>query len=161
MAYCILCLENALKATSYQPEDWQFVLEKLWLFTNIEYVDEWLYIISELMPDSIMDDPFEAYADSCISYEQYNQIKKVYKGTPAFIYDIMECVFGCGRRHMYSVVTPKSPETYVILKSLRKIMRKHQIELPNEDLLKKYHIKEHQGWGITFERKDLFKVDVK
>jgi hypothetical protein len=156
VAYCILCLENALESTSQNETDWQFILKQFWLFTNIEYVDEWLYIVSKIMPNVILNDGFQI--ESNLTYEQYQLLKKVYKGTPEFIFDIIECIFLCGRRHLYSAVPLQSPETYVLIKSLRKLMRKHLIQLPNEGLFKKYHIRACQGWGVAFERKDLFLI---
>jgi hypothetical protein len=154
VAYGILCLENVLKQNVPLKADWQMILDKFWLFTQLEYVDEWLYIVSEIMPGSILDD---LYSDELsITWTEYQQLKKVYENTPSFIFEIMECIFNCGRRHLYGAVTPQSPETLEYIKLLQKIMRKHKVALPNVEGLLKYHFNKHQGWGDTFEKKDLF-----
>ena len=159
VAYGTLCLEKALNNHDDKNEAWQFVLDKFWLFTNLEYVDEWLYIISKVMPDSILDDDFNE--ESGITLEEHKRLKKLYKNTPQFIFDIMEGIFNCGRRHLYGAVTPKSPETVEFIKSIKKIMSSNKMEMPKLGDLKKYSINEHQGWGTTFERRDLFKIEAK
>jgi hypothetical protein len=154
VAYGILCLENTLEKCALLKSDWQVILDKFWLFTQLEYVDEWLYIISPIMPDSILGDPHDE--ESSMTLTEYQHLKRVYDDAPLFIFEIMECIFNCGRRHFYGAVTPQSPETFEYIKLLQKIMRQEKVAFPNADGLKKYPFDKHQGWGDTFGKKDLF-----
>ena len=37
-------------------EKWKWILEKLWQYTDIGYLDDWYYEIAEFLPDSILED---------------------------------------------------------------------------------------------------------
>lgn len=55
VAYAINCLENCIKFYSYNVDDWSFVLNQLWTFTNIECIDDWCYQTAELLPEAILE----------------------------------------------------------------------------------------------------------
>ncbi len=40
VAYGISCFENAIVALKYDINDWKIVLNYLWEFTNIQYLDD-------------------------------------------------------------------------------------------------------------------------
>lgn len=46
MAYLLCIFENLLIYFKCDKEDWKWILEKLWQYTNIEYLDDWMYEIA-------------------------------------------------------------------------------------------------------------------
>ena len=61
MAYVICLFERVLIHYNYDKQDWVKVLEKLWEYTYVEYLDDWMYEFAEYLPDSILEDSFDDY----------------------------------------------------------------------------------------------------
>lgn len=55
VAYGISCFENAIIALKYDINDWKIVLNYLWEFTNIQYLDDWNDIVVELIPENLTE----------------------------------------------------------------------------------------------------------
>lgn len=58
MAYGICLFERLLLHYKCEKQDWTGLLEKLWMYTSMEYLDDWMYEFSEWLPDSILEDSF-------------------------------------------------------------------------------------------------------
>ena len=56
MAYLIRSFENVLLHYNCNKEEWRWLLEKLWSYTKIQYIDDWMYELAEYMPNSILED---------------------------------------------------------------------------------------------------------
>lgn len=59
MAYLLCSFKRLLIYYNGAIEDWQILLDKLWKFTNVEFVDDWMYEVAEYLPNSIMADSLE------------------------------------------------------------------------------------------------------
>ena len=59
MAYLISSFENVLLHYNCNKEEWRWLLEKLWSYTKIQYIDDWMYELAEYMPNSILEDTME------------------------------------------------------------------------------------------------------
>jgi hypothetical protein len=153
VAYSALCLENAINKLKCKNSGWNSVLDIIWSFTSIQYVDDWLYMISHVMPSSILEDDYEE--NEMLGFDKYQEIKSLYHITPSVIFEILEFIYECGTVDLYGKIIDNSPKTLRIINDLEKIMKENEIPLPNTKVLEKYHFEENEGWGKTFNRQDL------
>lgn len=152
VAFIVLCIENALRNENKLVK-WEKVLEIFWSQTSMQFVDEWLYEISRVMPESILEDEYEE--NETISVNEFSELKILYSNTPKYIFELMELAFECGTIDLYGAVENDSDKTILsVLKSIE-IMKERNIELPNIELLKKYNISEKGGWGNQFVKEDI------
>lgn len=153
LAFIILCLENALNKNNSSSK-WTKVLTIFWSQTSMPFVDDWLYEISKVMPESILEDEYEE--NEIISFEEYSELKILYGNTQKYIFELMEIAFECGTIELYGAIENDSDKTILSVLKCIEIMIENDIELPNIELLKKYSISENQGWGRTFTKADIF-----
>ena len=93
VAFIILCIENAFQHLKFNVE-LQKTLNVFWLQTNNTFVDDWLYQVSKVMPDSILEDDYED--NELLTHIEYIKLRESYKFVPKFIFELMECAFECG-----------------------------------------------------------------
>jgi hypothetical protein len=155
VAFAILCLESAVEKISKKNPTWEIVFTKLWAFTSIAHVDEWLYQISIVMPSSILEDTYEENKE--ISLADFNSLKSLYLKTESVIFEILECVFECGTIELYSKVTNHSPRTLAVMEKLTALMIKNQIPMPDINSLLKFPFTENGGWGRPFRKDEISK----
>ncbi len=157
VAFIILCIENVLKCQNHFTK-WNKVLEIFWSQTNSDFVDEWLYKISKVMPESILED--EYVENDVISFIEYSELKVLYDSSPKYLFELMECAFECGTKALYGTVHNNSDETILPVLMCVDIMNRENIELPNIELLKKFNSNENFGWGIQFTKVDIYNQDI-
>ncbi len=153
VAFGILCLENALDNLELKS-NWQKVLEVLWIQTDIEYVDEWLYIVSKIMPDCILEDNYED--NKIISLQDYNTLKLLYSSSPKYILELIEFVFEIGTIELYGKIMDYSEKTTQMVLEIIRIMEINKINYPELKLFDKYSILENNGWGRRFTKEQIF-----
>ena len=76
VAYGISCLENTLLYLNYNVEDWKIVLEYLWEFTNIEFLDDWSSKVVEIIPSHFLE--FRTYEEHDFEYLDKNSFQYLY-----------------------------------------------------------------------------------
>ncbi len=59
MAYLICSFERLLIHTGINIEEWEMVLDKLWAYTSVDYIDDWMYELAEYMPNCILEDTMD------------------------------------------------------------------------------------------------------
>lgn len=152
VAFIIMCIENALRREKSFVK-WNKILEIFWSQTSMQFVDEWLYEISKVMPESILEDEYEE--NDIINLSEYSEFKRLYKNTPKHIFELMEFAFECGTSDLYGAVQNNSDQTIRSVLKCIEIMNEKNIELPNIELLKKYSFTENGGWGNQFTKEDI------
>ena len=152
VAFIILCLENALKKNNSYSK-WTKVLQLFWSQTSMQFVDEWLYEISKVMPDSIVEDDYEE--NETISFDEYSELKILYANASEYVLELMEIAFECGTIELYGTIENNSEKTILSVLKCIEIMEENEIELPNIELLKKYSFSSNQGWGIEFTKEQI------
>jgi hypothetical protein len=157
LAFIILCIENALRKDNSLVK-WNKILEIFWSQTSMQFVDEWLYEISKVMPESILEDEYED--NETISFNEYSEFKILYRNTQKFIFQLMEIAFECGTVDLYGAIENDSEKTILSVLKCIEIMKENDIELPNIELLKKYNVSENDGWGNQFTKGDIFNEEV-
>ena len=116
LAFIILCIENALRKDNSLVK-WNKILEIFWSQTSMQFVDEWLYEISKVMPESILEDEYED--NETISFNEYSEFKILYRNTQKFIFQLMEIAFECGTLDLYGAIENDPALRSVPMKSCR------------------------------------------
>lgn len=76
MAYLLCSFEELLLYYGCNKDEWRLILEKLWKYTNIKYLDDWMYEIAEYMPESILNDTMEDA--EYITKDEFEYLYKIY-----------------------------------------------------------------------------------
>ena len=156
MAYLLCSFENLLLHFGCNKEEWKFVLEKLWTYTTIEYLDDWMYEIAEYMPNSILTDTMEDA--EYITKSEFSKLYRLYINTNKEIKLFLENIFECGTCELYSRLCDNSPITLNLIEQAINILKRNEINLVNISIFKKYTYKECSGWGNCFEGRQLSKI---
>ncbi|NLL81465.1 MAG: hypothetical protein GX231_04050 [Tissierellia bacterium] len=159
VAYGISCFENTLLSLNYNVNDWKIVLEFLWEFTSIEFLDEWSSIVVEIIPDHLLE--FKTYEEHDFEYLDRNNFKylyNLYQGIDEKIDSIMTSIYNIGTSHAYSVIVEYGQKSLDELGLLINFMTEHKLQLPDIEPFLKYSIEENKGWGNKFDGKALSKI---
>ena len=160
MAYVLCLFEKLLLHYKCNKKDWTYILEKLWEFTSIEYVDDWMYEVSEILPNSILNDGVDDL--EFITENEFYKLRELYDNTSEDIRQMLMIIFELGTADVYSILTEYSSRTLLKLQEAMEILKRNNIQLVDVEKFKVYHFKDQQGWGNCFDGKDLsifFKID--
>ncbi len=153
MAYLLCIFENLLIYFKCDKEDWRWILEKLWQYTNIEYLDDWMYEIAEYMPESVIEDNTDGI--EYITENELAKLKNLYSNNPIEINKMLRIIFELGTIDLYSKLEDGSPETLAKLQEGIDIAMKMEIHLPNKAEFERYSYTMGNGWGIPFDGKEF------
>lgn len=156
VAYGICCLEKTLIHYNCTLEKWKWVLEKLWKYTSIEYLDDWYYEMAEFLPDSFLEgDQYNPEEFEYITEEQFYILLEIYTTeSNQVISQIFRLVFEMGTIDMYSKLENFAPNSLNCLEKINSIMYQNGIELPSITNQNKYSFRDNNGWGKSFEGKE-------
>ena len=153
MAYLLRIFENMLFFLKCEKEEWSWILEKLWQYTNIEYLDDWMYEIAEYMPVSVMEDNMND-----IEYISKNELKKLkilYANSPREVNEMLIILYELGTIDLYSKLQDGSPNTLIKLREGIDIAMKMGVKLPDESEFEKYRYTDGNGWGEPFDGSEI------
>lgn len=153
VAYLICSFERLLLHYNCKKEEWRGVLEKLWTFTTVEYLDDWLYELAEYMPNSILEDTMEDA--EYITEDEFNGLYDLYSKTNQEILLFMEIIFKCGKCELYTKIYDYSPDTLKMIEEGIRILNACKIDLVDVNAFEKYSFDESDGWGECFEGKEF------
>lgn len=155
VAYAIRCLEETLLHYEYPLDQWEWVLEKLWTYTDIDYWDDWFYEIAEYVPESILEcNTYKSHFEY-VSEEQFMLLYALYQKTNEATKKIIEIIFEMGTRELYGKVEHNSQLTLDFLLELRKLMKDHNIPMPSFEGYPRYSFNVNGGYGDDFDGKEL------
>lgn len=153
MAYLICSFEKLLQYYNCNIEEWRIVLEKLWMYTSIDYLDDWMYEFAEYLPDSILEDKMDDA--EYITEDEFKYMYNVYSNSNADINAFLHIMFECGTCEIYSKLCENSPATIKKITEAINILRKNNITLVDVKLFGKYKYSMCNGWGEKFDGKNL------
>ncbi|MBO4997327.1 MAG: hypothetical protein J6D02_04945 [Lachnospira sp.] len=159
VSYSIRCFENLLFYLDYNVEDWEIVLEYLWQFTSIKYLDDWNGIISEIIPENLLE--FMSYEEHDFEYldeDTFRYLYKLYQNIDGKIDYLMSAIYYIGASHSYSVIQGYGQASFNRLTELINYMVKNHIPLPDIDSFRRFSIEENRGWGNKFDGRILSKI---
>lgn len=155
MAYLICTFEKLLLYYNCKKEEWKCILEKLWTYTSIQYLDEWMYELAEYMPNSILEDTIDGA--EYITESEFKHLYKLYNESNQEICSFLEIIYECGTCELYSRLCDCSPSTLEKVGQAIDILKMHNIDLIDTIPFKIYSYSERKGWGSCFEGKYLSK----
>lgn len=155
MAYLICLFENLLLYYNCNKEEWKWILEKLWSYTKVQYLDDWLYELAEYMPNSILEDTIEDA--EYITEKEFKYLYKLYSNSNQEILLFLKIIFECGTCELYSKLYDYSSNTLKKIELAIDIMKKNNIDLVDIKLFERYSFNECDGWGNCFENTQLSK----
>ncbi len=156
VAFGIRCFENVLLELHYNLVEWKPVLEKLWLFTSIKYLDDWSGMIAEIIPDNLLE--FRAYEEHDFEYldeRSFEYLYNLYRKTDENIDVLITAIYNIGTSHAYSIIEKKGQESLRELEILVRYMAKIGVSIPDVTEFKRFSISENRGWGNRFEGKSI------
>lgn len=153
MAYLICLFEELLLYYNCNKDEWRWVLEKLWTYTNIQYLDDWMYELAEYMPNSILEDTMDDA--EYITEKEFEYLYKLYSKSEQEIHEFLNIIYECGTCELYSKLYDYSPDTLKWLEQAINILNKNNIDLVDIKPFERYLFSECDGWGICFENKQL------
>jgi len=159
VAYSICCFENALKALNYDNNDWRIVLNYLWEFTSIQYLDDWNDIVVEIIPENLME--FKTYNEDefeRLSQNEFETLYKLYLNIDDSINALLRHIFDLGVCHAYTIIEGYGESSLNLLGELLNFMNVHDFPLPNIEHFLKFSISENRGWGNRFDGTKLSKI---
>ena len=156
VSYGICCLERTLLYYNCTLEKWKWVLEKLWKYTSMEYLDDWYYEMAEYLPDSLLEDTkYNSEEFEYITEEQFYILLDLYRTeSNKMISQIFRLVFEMGTIDIYSELENFAPNSLNCLEKIENIMNQNNIELPPIINQSNYSFQENNGWGKSFEGKE-------
>ena len=98
------------------------VLEKLWSYTKIQYIDDWMYELAEYMPNSILEDTMEDA--EYITEEEFKYLHRLYSNSNQEIHLFLKIIFECGTCELYSKLCDYSINTLKKIEQAVDIMKK-------------------------------------
>ena len=156
MAYLICLFENLLLHYNCNKEEWGWILEKLWSYTKLQYLDAWMYELAEYMPNSILEDTTMEDAEY-ITEKEYKYLYNLYSNSNQEILCFLKIIFECGTCELYSKLYDYSPDTLKKIEQAMDIIEKNNIDSVDVKSFEKYSFSECDGWGNCFENKQLSK----
>lgn len=153
VAYLICLFERLLLYYKCDKEEWKIVLEKLWAYTDAEYLDEWIYEFAEYLPDSILEDTMDDA--EYITENDFYFLNKVYSKTAQDVLLFLRIIFNCASDEIYSTIYDDSPYTLKRVCEGIRILKTHRINIVSIEPFRKYSFKDLKGWGERFDGKSL------
>ena len=153
VSFGICCLEKTLIHYGCTLEKWRWVLEKLWEYTSIEYLDDWYYEIAELLPDSLLEvNTYRSEEFEYVTKDQFLFLSNLYRAeSNQTINQIFRLVFEMGTIDLYSKLENFAPNSLNCLEKIENIMNQNNIEMPPIMSQTNHSFKENNGWGESFD----------
>lgn len=159
VAYGILCFENFLVKLNYCNQEWKEILEDLWSFTNASDIEHWGDIISDIIPNHLLEfDDYDSSDFEILERDRYQKLYNLYIDCDNRIDDLMMMVYNLGMSHIYSSIVGIGEPSLIELETILEFMKSNSIDLPNIKPLKAYSIRKNSGRGVDFEGRKLSKI---
>lgn len=164
VAYSICCLENALEHYNLKGDGWNFLLKKLWWYTELRaYCDpsinncypleRWWALISILSPkyQKGVEWNYEKFKSQLLSDEdmptpqELDLLSESYKQTNDVIDELVDYVYHIGVNELWAGIGETSPDTLRNLQGLIDLMCENHIPLPSMEPFRQY-VFHKKGW---------------
>ena len=152
VAYAIMCLEKYL--TIKEPnKDWTPLSKILWSITDDKMLlNEWSDRVIDILPECLLSFNDFASADfTCLTEEEYNTFKTLYKGSKADFSKLMGYVHEMEEVYAYTVIDDDGEKCSEVLDDIIKILEKNNIPLPDYNVVAFSKFSEKEGRGNPFD----------
>ena len=135
-AFAVMCFERYAKAV-YPTVNYRPVAEMMWhIIDGSDWLDEAAYKYSEIIPDSLFEEEtYEASAFRYLTQQQFRVFRQIINREDADLNTLMQAVFDVAMSYVYTSVEPGAAVTLPYLQTVIDVLEKHEIELPDSELL--------------------------
>lgn len=155
VAFSIQCLENALIHFEIEIGEWRLLLKHLWEYTDAEFVDEWMYLISEMLPEHLLEfDTYEAHDFEYIKESEFEYLYNLYSGNNFndTLGSIISIIYKIGTCDVYERFENISKESLDYIEKLIVCMSSNCIDIPDSKKFNDFLYSEG-GYGLRFDGK--------
>lgn len=153
-AFSINCFESLLKSIENDLSNWELVLEKYWSFTDIDYLDDWIEIITEILPEDLLEfSSYERHEFEYLSEYEFKQLYALYQNLDSCIAELMRLIFELGTCHAYTIIIDNGNDSLAYIQDILTFMVSNKVNIPSIERYKSMSIKENRGWGNRFSGK--------
>ncbi len=159
VAFSLCCLHTLNKHFNYDKLDWGFVLDKLWGYTNVQWLDDWNEEIPEYLPTVIKE--YDNYVEKNFNHltiDGFNFLKDLYSKINEDVEEMIDCIYYVGTIELYGQVQKKS-KSLENVKEVIDIMKKNGLDIPDVGRFAKYGFDTGgdgwHGWGRHFDRTEI------
>lgn len=161
VAYALYGLEIYIKEQGEDFSEWENIFHKFWSFSEMEYIDDYMYKFVEYIPETVLE--FDHYIKDDFEYmteDEFYCVYKLYENCKCIdgVKFILECIEDILAYHMYSGNLP--PAGYSLNIVSEKIYPFFQNKLrkkPEIELFKIYSIYEENCWGEMHSKESVLK----
>lgn len=159
VAYAICSLEEYLNEQKYNIEEWELLLEKLWSFSKMNYIDEYCYKVIECIPYCVLDDNATIDDLEYITESEFLYLYKLYKSCSNI--DIIDIIISSINdmisSHLYTTNEPPAKYSLEIIeKELYPVLQKHLKYMLPIKQFEIYSINDNSCWGKMHSRNILY-----
>jgi hypothetical protein len=152
-AFAMRCLELVLnKEQEINNPVVQRTLTQLWTFTESDRLDNWEEEVFAFNPSLLKVDIDEF---SFPSKPEIEEIKEYYSSTTDTIRELISTIILIGTENLYAATVDFSKATLDPTLHVIKLTKSTVGQIPNIENFKKFAFADKDGWGITFDKKDV------
>ncbi len=153
VAYLLCSLEKLLIHHNAEPDDWNWVLEKLWTYTELEWLDDWMFMASAMLPECILAGGPKKH--DLITESECHELRKLYSKSTDDIKTMMQIIHYVGTEELFGNIPEHSPSTLAKMREAVGILEAEGVNPPDPRPFGRYRFSECDGWGKRFTGKGL------
>lgn len=153
-AYCLNLIETSMN--SVELNDISLVLDKLWLFTEMQYLDDWQDKAVEFLPSSILENEF--YDSDNFEYltkQEFELLRPILVKMDKVKIDLFEHLYSLGTVELYGGLGDYAKESLKEFMQIIDIANKNNLKLPAINDFTAFTFNKRNGWGDFFEKADI------
>lgn len=143
-AYLILCLEETIKFYGLDFEKWEWVLSKLWEITSTGNEEDWIFQITDLMPEEVL--PYSTYEELeedrksrpvyfkySFSEARFLYLHELYRESSHSVAEkILDNIFSVVADDWGESEEPNTPPSLKFIEKTQELMAEKEIPLPSD-----------------------------
>lgn len=154
--FAVRCFEYLILDLGYDKEEWSPILNIMWEFSNIKFLDDWSYKLNEIIPDNLLEfDAYERHSFEYLNKDDFYYLYDLYQNIDEKIIYYMESIHSIGTSHIYSQIIDYGAESFECLKKMIDYMKKNNLSVPNFNDFEQFSISQDNGFGYEFDGKQL------
>lgn len=157
MAFGIKCLEQFIIEKEIQNAMLYRLLEVLWEFTITENLAEWDSKITELAPESILDNHLQNSPENYkhLTASEFQHLKDFYLKADEKLIDLIGYVIDIGTTHLYGATGQYAKEALESTMKVYQFAKKEIVVIPDLNKFTFTEFSERNGWGNRTEKKQF------
>lgn len=159
VAYAIICLEEAILQLAQEPDEWAWLLRRLWTYTSARRLDDWQDEAVEVTSNVILH--YEQYPDKSFDYlteAEVSTLRVLYEASDPTLSRLVDLVYEIGTLELFGGLEGGAPESLQGLGAVVSLLRDKGIPGPSVALVADKSFTEEHGWGTPFDADELRRI---